>query len=101
MRRAAKIDGNHREIVSHLEAIGCSVQSLAAAGNGIPDLLVGRRAVNVLIEIKDPAQPPNKRKLTPDQVGWHRRWRGQVAVVETAKQAEEAVNAAEKWTGGA
>ncbi len=97
MRRSAKIDGNHRAIVAHLEAIGCSVQTLAAVGRGVPDLLVGRRAVNVLIEVKDGEQAPSRRQLTADQREWHRRWRGQVAVAHTPEEAEAVVNAAEKW----
>lgn len=95
MRRSAKVDGNHRLIVKHLEQIGCSVQSLAASGKGVPDLLVGRRAINVLLEVKDPAQVPSKRKLTEDQVEWHLKWKGQVAVVETPEEAEAAIVAAE------
>ncbi len=92
MRRRAKIDGNHRAIVEHLEAIGCSVQSLAAVGDGVPDLLVGWRGVNLLLEVKDPAQPPSKRRLTPDQVKWHLIWRGAVVTVETPEQAQNAIH---------
>jgi len=98
VRRAANIDANHRAIVDHLEAIGCSVQSLASAGNGVPDLLVGRRAVNVLIEIKNPQRTPSGRKLRKTQVSFHQRWRGQVAVAHTPQEAEAIVCAAEKWT---
>lgn len=85
MRRAAKRDSNEVEIIRLLRLAGCSVQQLSAPG--VPDLLVGKNGVNVLLEIKDPAQPPYKRQLTPDQVTWHLRWEGQVAVVETADQS--------------
>lgn len=97
MRRAANIDANHRAIVDHLEAIGCSVQSLASAGNGVPDLLVGRRAVNVLIEVKNPEKSPAGRKLTEAQADFHRRWKGQVAVAHTPQEAEAIVMATERW----
>ena len=100
MRRAANVDRNQAEIVKHLEQIGCSVQSLAAVGTGVPDLLVGRRAVNVLIEVKNPKQKPSARKLRKTQVDWSLKWRGQVAVAHTPHEAEAAVNAAEKWAGG-
>jgi len=40
MRRTAKVDANHREIVDALRRIGAGVQSLAGVGNGVPDLLV-------------------------------------------------------------
>ena len=43
MRRAAKIDSNHAEIVAALRGIGAYVMSLASVGGGCPDLLVGFR----------------------------------------------------------
>ena len=73
-RRAAKIDGNQGDIVIALEAVGASVQSLAAVGNGCPDLLVGFRGTNFVIEVKDPAQPANKRRLNSHQKPWHAEW---------------------------
>lgn len=87
MRRAARTDDNQAEIVRGLRAIGATVQSLAAVGAGVPDLLVGWQGANVLLELKDAAKVPSKRKLTPDQVAWHQAWRGQVATVETLKDA--------------
>ena len=87
MRRAARTDDNQAEIVRGLRAIGATVQSLAAVGAGVPDLLVGWQGANVLLELKDAAKAPSKRKLTPDQVAWHQAWRGQVATVETLKDA--------------
>jgi Holliday junction resolvase len=53
MRRAAKIDANQEQIVSALRAAGATVQSLAAIGNGCPDLLVGFNRKTLLMEIKD------------------------------------------------
>jgi Holliday junction resolvase len=100
MRRASNIDANHRDIVQHLQAIGCSVQSLATAGRGVPDLLVGRRAVNTLIEVKNPKKSPKGRALRDTQVAFHLRWRGQVGVAHTPAEAEAIVNAAEKWATG-
>ena len=87
MRRAARIDENQPDIVSALEAIGCTVDSLAAVGGGVPDLLVGYHGYNLLIEIKNPAKVPSQRKLTPAQITWHGAWAGQKAVIETADEA--------------
>ena len=87
MRRAAKIDRNQPAIVSALRDVGASVQSLASLGDGVPDILVEFRKVLFLMEIKDPAKPPSKRQLTPDQVEWHRRWGGPVHIVETIEDA--------------
>lgn len=75
-RRAAKVDANHGEIVDGLRAMGVSVQSLAAVGNGCPDLLCGFRTVNVLLEVKT-----GNEKLNAVQKPWHREWKGTAHVV--------------------
>ena len=91
MRRAAKIDANHAEIVAALRKIGCKVQSLAAVGAGVPDLLVMRGFRLYLVEIKDGNKAPSARKLTPEQVKWHQEWAGAPLVVVTS--VEEALEA--------
>jgi hypothetical protein len=87
MMRAAKVDANHGEIVDALRKIGASVQSLAAVGDGCPDLLVGFRGRNLLIEVKDGSKPPSGRKLTAAQSCWHWAWIGDVRVACNAAQA--------------
>jgi len=87
VRRAAKIDANQTEIVNALRQVGASVQSLASTGKGCPDLLVGFRGVNWLLEIKDGQKVKSARKLTPDQIEWHESWCGQVHVIEDIDQA--------------
>ena len=85
-RRASKRDGNERSIIDALEQAGASVSQLSA--KGVPDLLVGFRRENHLIEVKDPAQVPSKRRLSVDQVDWMAAWRGRPPVVcETVRQA--------------
>lgn len=92
MRRAAKIDRNQPEIVQALRRAGCFVQSLAATGKGVPDLLWARAGRMGLLEVKDAQKPPSARQLTPDQAQWHAEWRGPaVAIVETVEQALEAI----------
>jgi Holliday junction resolvase len=91
MRRAAKVDANQAEIVKALRQVGASVQSLASTGKGCPDLLVGFRGVNWLLEIKDGQKVKSARKLTDDQVVWHQTWRGRVYVVESVEQALEVI----------
>jgi len=86
-RKAARVDDNQGVIVEALRGAGASVQSLAATGKGCPDLLIGYRGANVLAEVKDGDKIPSKRRLTDDQVKWHSRWKGQVAVVESSKEA--------------
>lgn len=87
MRRAARIDGNHVEIVKALRAAGMTVQTLAAVGQGVPDLLVGWRGLNLLIEVKDGNKPPSARALTVAEQEWHATWGGSVVVVSNAEEA--------------
>jgi Holliday junction resolvase len=88
MRRAARTDNNHEQIVKALRAVGATVQSLAAVGQGVPDLLVGYQGKNILVEIKDGSKTPSRRKLTDDQVKWHESWNGgAVAVVDSVDAA--------------
>ncbi|WZX01626.1 endonuclease [Acinetobacter phage VB_AB_Acb75] len=89
--RAAKIDANQPEIVAALRKIGCTVQILSSVGKGCPDILVGYRGKNFLLEIKDGAKPVSAQKLTPDQIEWHDLWNGQVNVVNCVDQAIQVV----------
>lgn len=84
MRKYGRTDANQQEIVGFLRAIpGVSVVSLASVGNGVPDLIVGFRGRNYLVELKDPDKPPSKRKLTKEQRMFHANWTGQIMVAET------------------
>lgn len=96
--RAHKIDRNQPEIIRALRAVGAIVQPLSAVGCGVPDLLVGYRGRNHLLEVKDGARPPSERTLTPDQVEWHGRWRGEVRVVYDALDALLAIGATDPIT---
>lgn len=96
MRRAAKIDNTQAAIVDALRAAGCKVQSLAACGKGVPDLLVyspwqhqfdAMRQKMILLEVKNPAGRGTS--LTPDQVKFHAEW--PVTVVTTPEEALAAV----------
>lgn len=86
--RAAKIDANQNEIVNALRNSGCSVQSLASVGRGVPDLLVSNHKGELfLMEVKDGSKPPSARKLTPDQVAWHDNWNSEIHIVLDKDQA--------------
>ena len=87
MRRAARVDANHKQIVQGLRSSGCTVQDLSAVGKGCPDILVGRNGINILIEIKT-----KKGKLTARQVEWHQSWRGNAIVVTSTEEAIHAIN---------
>jgi hypothetical protein len=89
MRLHGKTDSNQTEIVEALRATGHTVRSLSSIGSGLPDIIVGRNGVNVLLEIKDGAG-----KLTSEQAVFHNEWKGQVAIARTVEEAMEAINQA-------
>lgn len=88
-----RVDNNHAEIVAGLRAIGATVHSTAAVGNGFPDLAVGWHGVTWLLEVKDGSKPPSKRTLTPDEQEFHSTWRGKAAVVTSLEQALKVIGA--------
>jgi len=88
MRWNAKTDRNQAEIVAALRAAGASVRTIHRIGSGLPDLLVGYRGRNYLLEIKSPAGT-----LTPDETEFFQSWRGQVAIVRTPTEALAAIGA--------
>ena len=93
MRRAAKIDANQPEIVAALRKAGATVALLSRVGDGVPDLVVGYRGRNFLIEVKDLNAPKKDRELRDNQAEWHAAWKGQVCKVETAEAALAVIGA--------
>ena len=88
MRRAAKIDANQEQVIKALRSVGAFVQSLAAVGKGVPDLLVGFKGQTLLMEVKDGKKPPSAQKLTDEQLAWHGSWKGgALAVVDGPESA--------------
>ena len=82
MRFNAKVDLNQTEIVQALRQAGATVQSLAAVGKGVPDLLVCFRNKLYLMELKI-----LKKNLNPLQEKWHKLWGGKVHVVRSIDEA--------------
>jgi Holliday junction resolvase len=88
MRRIARIDDNQREIVKALRQAGCKVLSLAAVGNGCPDLLVYRADTLYMLEVKDGGKSASRRQLTPHQQRFKKDWPVQVVTdIESALKA--------------
>ena len=86
-RTASRVDGNQASIVRALRAVGASVLHVHQLKNCF-DLLVGYRGRTHIIEVKDPAQPPSARKLTPGEAKFREEWRGSpYHVVETEAEA--------------
>jgi hypothetical protein len=92
MRIRGRIDGNQAQIVRALRQVGATVLSLADMGDGCPDLLVGLRGWNYLLEIKDGNASPSEQRLTEDQERWHKIWAGQVCIVRSPEEAIKAIS---------
>ena len=90
-RRAAAVDANQAEIVAALRRAGATVQPLHTVGQGCPDLLVGHKGVNHLVEVKDGSKPPSAQRLTPAQIEWHDTWRGSAQVVNSIDGALDVI----------
>lgn len=88
MRWAARVDGNHGEIVDFFKKLGCSVLSLAPLGKGVPDLLVATDGITWLVEVKMP-----KGKETADQIEFAATWKGCRAIVRDFAGVESTVKA--------
>ena len=91
MRARGRIDSNQNETVKALRSAGMSVQILSAVGNGCPDLLVGFKKRNYLIELKDGAKFPSKQELTTQEQEWRDSWAGLHIVANTPNAAVLAV----------
>ncbi len=81
------MDDNQPKIVKALRGIGCSIMYLHQLGSGNPDLCVGYRGKNYLIEIKDGDKAPSKQKLTDDEQTFFATWSGQCAVANCEEAA--------------
>lgn len=84
MRRAASVDSNQPSIVDWARKLGFSVTVTSPLGNGFVDVVLGKFGFSFCAEIKDPAKPPSKRKLTPDEQKWHDNWQGHKCILETS-----------------
>ncbi|MDJ0367402.1 hypothetical protein QMK33_19815 [Hymenobacter sp. H14-R3] len=75
LRTASRVDANQPAIVKALRAVGASILYTHQL-KGCFDLLVGYRGRTFIFEIKDPAQPPSARQLTPGEAKFREEWRG-------------------------
>ena len=90
--RIARVDRNQKEIVDAFRKLGCSVVHLHTVGHGCPDICIGKNGINILVEIKDYAQPESKQKLTEDEKKFHESWRGDIRVISTVEQAAQLIS---------
>lgn len=69
-------DVNQGEIVRAFRQCGASVKVLSQVGAGFPDLLIGWRGENILVEVKS-----GRGKLRENQKEFREVWRGKKPVV--------------------
>ena len=78
-----RTDANQKQIVELVRMLpGASITSTHTIGKGFPDLVIGYKGINYLIELKDGSKPKSQKKLTPDEVEFHMKWNGQIAICE-------------------
>ena len=82
MRRAARIDKGQPLIVAALRRIGAKVKHTHMVGDDFPDLVVGFRKRNILLEVKSKG-----RKETEGQSEFASSWPGEVYTVWTPEEA--------------
>lgn len=86
MRRKARVDANQKEIVQELRKLDVSVLHTHQLGKGAPDLILGYRNENYLIELKDGSKTKSQQKLTPDEIEFQSKWKGNYAVCNSLEQ---------------
>lgn len=83
-KHASRRDENEPEVVERALKLGASVTRLdVKSEKGVPDLVVGWRGINLLVEVKRPGE-----KLDATQTDWHEAWRGQCCRVESGDEME-------------
>lgn len=90
MRRAARKDSNHQEVMDHIISLGWTVFDLAKYGAPV-DLAIGkfgRYGLGALVEIKDGSKPPSKRKLTKEGEDLFKRWEGPIFIFTSPDDAQ-------------
>jgi Holliday junction resolvase len=91
MYKVRRIDENQPKIVEALRRIGLSVAITSTVSNGFPDIIVGHKNTNYMIELKDGSKIPSKQKLTPEEIDFHDKWKGQIATCNSLEQVLEVI----------
>lgn len=86
MRQIARVDANQAEIVAAARKMGAGILHLHQVGSGCPDLMIGLRRLNLLIEVK-----AVRGELTHAEGLFHLTWPGQVAVVRSIEELAELI----------
>jgi len=88
-KRNARNDDNQPEIIKTLTQLGITVENIKVPA----DLMVAKRAVTVIVEVKNPKQKASDRRLTDNELLFYNRWTGLFCVIETKDDCRD-LNAA-------
>ena len=86
VRTASRKDANHDEIKDCLSKLGWSVLDIFQIPNSA-DLIVAKNGFTALIECKDGAKSPSRRKLTDGERTFAESWRGYYCIIEGVSDA--------------
>lgn len=75
-RGRGRADANQPAIVAAMLKVGASVLDTSKLGGGFPDLVVGFRSQNFLLEVKNPENAYGRRGLNANQLAWNANWNG-------------------------
>lgn len=81
-----KRDSNHADVKRWFEQLYCKVADTADLGDSFPDLVVSRRGITWLIEVKQLGK-----KLKKGQADFMDGWPGGYAIVATMSDVEQVV----------
>lgn len=87
MRRVARKDKNHNEIVAVFRKLGCYVVELHQHGQGIPDLVVKCLEEWHPVEVKNPRSSYGKSGLSRSQLAFQQKAGIDVPIVRTIDDA--------------
>lgn len=88
MHRTHRKDENHNAIKKAFELHGFTCADTCNVGEGVPDMIVARDGVTILVEAKNGASA----KFTPAQVEFWATWRGQLLRVDSVDEVHEFCN---------
>ena len=92
MRRAARTDNNHQDIIDTFRRMGFKVFDLSAVGKGMFDIIISKKGLNCLVEIKHGEKCKSAQKLTNAQEAFSEEWCGLRAVVNDTQSCLDLAN---------
>jgi Holliday junction resolvase-like predicted endonuclease len=91
MRRAARVDANHAEVVAVLRACGWYVLDTSRVGGGFVDCIAAKHGVVRFIEIKDGTKPLSAQALTKPEATLHGHFAAAGVPVRLVRSVAEAL----------